>query len=331
MKENWQPDNEAKACGACMTPFNLIIRKHHCRACGKIFCNDCCNFYTLPPDKHNMEDITRYCEECFINYRSSLNFNATFDVIGPEEGPAAILVHGGSTCRAMWSYHVKEWSKYMRCYCIDLPGHGSLMHQKLSMDAAVDYIIKFVTDTIPQKPVLYIGGSLGGYIGMEVIGKRSDLFYAAVIADAGQNVGKDASLAAKVGLTLMELMSSMSNDTLLKFLMAQCKTVDQEVLENTAIRPGMYFNSASDQVAVLEKSNPFVSLPKFQGPIMFANGTMDHRDSEAVWQALSKNAKLKLYHGDHFFLSDKVNFPLFVEDVLQFARDIGFLKEPSEN
>jgi FYVE zinc finger len=40
----WVPDEEATHCCSddCKSQFGLINRKHHCRGCGKIFCNSCC-------------------------------------------------------------------------------------------------------------------------------------------------------------------------------------------------------------------------------------------------------------------------------------------------
>ena len=34
----WVPDKEAPVCMNCSTKFNLIVRRHHCRACGTPFC-----------------------------------------------------------------------------------------------------------------------------------------------------------------------------------------------------------------------------------------------------------------------------------------------------
>ena len=46
----WIKDKNVENCYRCNKKFNLIIRKHHCRNCGKIFCNDCSNFWCKIPD-----------------------------------------------------------------------------------------------------------------------------------------------------------------------------------------------------------------------------------------------------------------------------------------
>ena len=37
----WTPDNFAVLCHDCTVPFDIFVRKHHCRACGELFCSDC--------------------------------------------------------------------------------------------------------------------------------------------------------------------------------------------------------------------------------------------------------------------------------------------------
>lgn len=39
----WQFDDVEPACSSCKSEFNPFNRRHHCRLCGKIFCNDCSN------------------------------------------------------------------------------------------------------------------------------------------------------------------------------------------------------------------------------------------------------------------------------------------------
>lgn len=37
----WQPDSEVSECPICHRPFTLWFRRHHCRKCGRVVCNEC--------------------------------------------------------------------------------------------------------------------------------------------------------------------------------------------------------------------------------------------------------------------------------------------------
>eukprot|EP01060_Flectonema_neradi_P007731 TRINITY_DN15438_c0_g1_i1.p1 TRINITY_DN15438_c0_g1~~TRINITY_DN15438_c0_g1_i1.p1 ORF type:complete len:640 (+),score=65.66 TRINITY_DN15438_c0_g1_i1:82-2001(+) len=43
---NWMPDELSQSCFSCGVEFGFIIRKHHCRRCGKIFCGKCTKFHS---------------------------------------------------------------------------------------------------------------------------------------------------------------------------------------------------------------------------------------------------------------------------------------------
>ena len=40
---NWVKDDTINNCQNCNTLFTILLRKHHCRYCGKIFCYKCAN------------------------------------------------------------------------------------------------------------------------------------------------------------------------------------------------------------------------------------------------------------------------------------------------
>ncbi|XP_070576825.1 zinc finger FYVE domain-containing protein 21-like isoform X2 [Ptychodera flava] len=59
----WIPDNECLECMECHVRFDLMKRRHHCRRCGKCFCNVCCgNSIALP--RMAFVDPVRVCGTC---------------------------------------------------------------------------------------------------------------------------------------------------------------------------------------------------------------------------------------------------------------------------
>ncbi|XP_044759315.1 hepatocyte growth factor-regulated tyrosine kinase substrate [Coccinella septempunctata] len=61
---------DGEACHRCRVQFNLITRKHHCRACGQVFCGTCTrNTTTLP--KFGIEKEVRVCDSCYAEASKS--------------------------------------------------------------------------------------------------------------------------------------------------------------------------------------------------------------------------------------------------------------------
>ena len=45
----WIPDSSSDSCKFCNTKFGYLLRKHHCRKCGHIFCSSCANHFGSIP------------------------------------------------------------------------------------------------------------------------------------------------------------------------------------------------------------------------------------------------------------------------------------------
>ncbi|ESO84310.1 hypothetical protein LOTGIDRAFT_132243, partial [Lottia gigantea] len=58
----WTDDTEATDCSACRKAFSVTNRRHHCRNCGHIFCNDCSS-KTVPLAASKKP--VRVCDACF--------------------------------------------------------------------------------------------------------------------------------------------------------------------------------------------------------------------------------------------------------------------------
>jgi hypothetical protein len=59
----WERDDEATRCRACDQAFGVFRRKHHCRRCGKIFCDDCSS-YRAPLRTRGEVEVVRMCRPC---------------------------------------------------------------------------------------------------------------------------------------------------------------------------------------------------------------------------------------------------------------------------
>lgn len=47
----WQPDEDVNACPLCDRRFSFLFRRHHCRKCGLVVCDDCSrNYVDMPRD-----------------------------------------------------------------------------------------------------------------------------------------------------------------------------------------------------------------------------------------------------------------------------------------
>ncbi|XP_061148604.1 zinc finger FYVE domain-containing protein 16 isoform X2 [Syngnathus typhle] len=58
----WVPDSEAPNCMNCSHKFTFTKRRHHCRACGKVYCAGCCN---RKCKLKYLEKEARVCVVCF--------------------------------------------------------------------------------------------------------------------------------------------------------------------------------------------------------------------------------------------------------------------------
>jgi pimeloyl-ACP methyl ester carboxylesterase len=287
------------------------------------------------PAGHESNDLQhaileKYCKSCFQN-KSTVNFDRTYDVVEGTSGTIFVFVHGGSGCRAMFQAHAAELQQRFGhgSILLDLPGHGSLVETPLSLATCAETLGNVfkecgIMDRKSDRKVIYVGGSIGAYIGFYLLQQFQEVVDGAILMDCGQNVGPGASFKAKLGLVVLKwLGSSCSNATLLKMMrdVSAKSDADYHIME-TVFGAGMFFDRAGEQVECLRAVAPAEFIPNLDLAIIFMNGSEDYRDSEQVWLELCKNKKseLKVYQGgDHFFIHDS----RFVDDILNRCNDLA--------
>ncbi|KAI9811536.1 MAG: hypothetical protein M1826_003139 [Phylliscum demangeonii] len=111
-RDHWKPDADVASCeaAACDKPFGLFERRHHCRRCGNVFCNDHTPF-AVPLDRHARfhpdGSVSRACHQCWSEYRgwqtqrcSRANSASSYDRADRPTTPLVGLATGADARRS---------------------------------------------------------------------------------------------------------------------------------------------------------------------------------------------------------------------------------------
>ena len=59
----WIPDQRVTMCQICNVEFTFMVRRHHCRGCGKVVCHQCSA--NKAPLKYRAWESSRVCDACY--------------------------------------------------------------------------------------------------------------------------------------------------------------------------------------------------------------------------------------------------------------------------
>jgi hypothetical protein len=66
-KEDWIRDEETSTCNLCEALFTRTFRRHHCRYCGQIVCEQCSRSKVPPLNDVNGTTVYRICSSCITS------------------------------------------------------------------------------------------------------------------------------------------------------------------------------------------------------------------------------------------------------------------------
>lgn len=105
----WKPDSATNVCEQCWKDFTLLRRRHHCRACGGIFCGSCSEKKMLVAEFTTPQ---RVCDECCHQRKQAKRRERT--AFAADLAPAfadlegrADARHGGEQKGTKWSVQKK--------------------------------------------------------------------------------------------------------------------------------------------------------------------------------------------------------------------------------
>ncbi|KAJ1477110.1 hypothetical protein T484DRAFT_3046532 [Baffinella frigidus] len=89
-RPEWQPDKSTKVCSTCSKGFNVLMRRHHCRHCGRVICGSCGKKkHRCALLKYGYQEPVRVCVSCHETCTQS------------EELMTAISANGYVACESL--------------------------------------------------------------------------------------------------------------------------------------------------------------------------------------------------------------------------------------
>ncbi|CAG9584732.1 unnamed protein product [Danaus chrysippus] len=71
---------DGEVCHRCRVAFSLMVRRHHCRACGQVFCQQCSSKTSTLP-KFGIEKEVRVCEACYDKVSRPPSSTAKLEIV----------------------------------------------------------------------------------------------------------------------------------------------------------------------------------------------------------------------------------------------------------
>lgn len=140
------PDEAIECCTLCKKSFTTFIRRHHCRCCGQIFCNDCSDKrIELDPARivyrYDYYFTTKY-RVCNICYNESLRYNELKSCIQFFENlsmPLPLLYRCATLCRR-WRESIIYFLSDIRQIQYKLPTEALTESEKSFLKNNVKYL-----------------------------------------------------------------------------------------------------------------------------------------------------------------------------------------------
>ncbi|KAG6454512.1 hepatocyte growth factor-regulated tyrosine kinase substrate isoform X2 [Manduca sexta] len=94
---------DGEVCHRCRVAFSLIVRRHHCRACGQVFCQQCSSKTSTLP-KFGIEKEVRVCDACYDKVSRPPTSSAKLEIVDTANDygpPQPIKRPGGKTAEEL--------------------------------------------------------------------------------------------------------------------------------------------------------------------------------------------------------------------------------------
>ncbi|MET0974072.1 MAG: alpha/beta fold hydrolase [Leifsonia sp.] len=188
-----------------------------------------------------------------------------------HSGPPVLFLHGIRTSASMWRAQLEALDgRGIRAVAIDLPGHGTRMGEPFTVDAAIAAIDAAIDDL--GEPVLLVGLSMGGYIGMHYAATHPHRLHGLVAASCGaipRPVFIGGYRAVAAAIHRLPDRGSALNDGLARLLVPETGVSD-------LLGGGIALEVMQSGLQAIGTLRPLEDLAAYDGPVRLVNGRYDH-------------------------------------------------------
>lgn len=200
------------------------------------------------------------------------------DVTGPADGAPLVFVHGAGANAGMWKPQVDRLADEFRCISVDLPGHGTNLGSRFSLEGAVEFVAGTIEDHTAGAAVI-VGLSLGAYVGIATAAAHPAAVAGLVSSGAGVEFQGMTAWVNRVQGRLLPL----AGYPLRRFaLRALGKIAPPGTAEAMAERGGPSMRGAGDALRDLAGRDFRSMLVRYRGPVLALMGVRDKHNRAAL-------------------------------------------------
>jgi pimeloyl-ACP methyl ester carboxylesterase len=183
-----------------------------------------------------------------------------------------VLVHGLRTSHTMWRHQVLALEgQGFRVVAPDLPGHGSRMAERFTLESGVATIDEAVA--LAEGDVFVCGFSLGGYLAAHWAAEQPRDVTGILAASCGTQPSRVILDGWRVGAAAIHRFPDRGlslNNALVRL------TIRDPELANDVISGGVALEVMQDVLRELRGIRMVQSLSRIDVPVWLVNGTLDH-------------------------------------------------------
>lgn len=190
-------------------------------------------------------------------------------------GTPVLFVHGLRTSATLWRAQLEELERLgVPALAIDLPGHGTRMAERFTLDAArrsIDDAVGSLTAASGHAPYL-VGFSLGGYLSIDWVARNPGRVCGLLAASCGTVPGR----LVLDGWRVLARIIHRFPDRGLSLNNLVVRTIVPMPGATDVIAGGVALEVMDDVLRDLRQVRPIESLTRITEPVLFVNGRLDH-------------------------------------------------------